>query len=128
MGIRKSDKQVNYSHELARTKQQVAQCIVGALLVHGRTTGKHELTKFTKAQTWGNTPPSPLYYSLCLATGPAPKCHFVLGLPSWNLEIPEILEIGTPAALEAHNFFFRPLIEIRLKKTCSPLQYLSNGI
>ncbi len=51
MGTRKSDKQVNYSHKLAQTKQQIVQCIVEAFVVHGRTMGKHELTKFTKAQT-----------------------------------------------------------------------------
>ncbi len=34
---------INYSHRLAQTKQQVGQCIVGALLVHGQATSKHEL-------------------------------------------------------------------------------------
>jgi hypothetical protein len=60
MGTRKGDKQVNYSHRLAQTKQQVGQHVVGALLVHGRTTGKHGLTRFTMAPTWGKPPPSPL--------------------------------------------------------------------
>ncbi len=55
--------------------------------MHGRATGKHGLTRLTIAWTWGNPPPSPLYYSLCLAIGVAPKCHFVPGLPSWNPEI-----------------------------------------
>jgi len=41
---------------------------------------------------------------------PTPKCHFVSGLSSWSLEIPEI---GTLATLEAHNFVCRPLIEVR---------------
>jgi len=36
-GIRTNDKRVNYSHEFAQTKQQVGWCIVGAILVHGRT-------------------------------------------------------------------------------------------
>jgi hypothetical protein len=34
MGTRKSDKQVNYSHGPAQTKQQVGLCIIGAFLVH----------------------------------------------------------------------------------------------
>jgi hypothetical protein len=45
--------------------------------------------------------------------GPAPKCHFVLGLPSG---IPEIPKIRTPTTLEAHNFVCRPPIEVKLKK------------
>ncbi len=42
--------------------------------------------------------------------GLAPKCHFVLGLP---LGTPKILKIRTPAILEAHNFVYKPLIEVR---------------
>jgi len=34
MGIRKNDKQINYSHKPTQTKQQVGQCIVGTILVH----------------------------------------------------------------------------------------------
>jgi len=55
----------------------------------------------------------PFIVFLCMAMGPAPKCHFVPGLPSWNPKIPEI---GTFATLEAHNFLYRPLIEMRFKK------------
>jgi hypothetical protein len=47
MGTRISDKHVNYSHELAQTKQQVDYYVVGTLLVHGRTTGIHRLTRLT---------------------------------------------------------------------------------
>jgi hypothetical protein len=43
----------------------------------------------------------------------APKCHFVPGLPSWN---PEILEIETLTTLEAHNFFYIPSIEMKVKE------------
>jgi hypothetical protein len=51
IGIRKSDKQVNYSHGPAQTKQQVGECIVELLLVHGRTTNKFGFTKLTMART-----------------------------------------------------------------------------
>jgi hypothetical protein len=50
--------------------------------------------------------------------GPARKCHFVLGLPNGS---PEILEIGTPATLEAHNFVFRPLTEVTFESQLYPL-------
>ncbi len=47
MGTRESDKKINYSHKLAQTKQQVGWCVVGTLLVHGRTTSKHKFTRLT---------------------------------------------------------------------------------
>jgi hypothetical protein len=34
MGIRKSDKQVNYSHRPTQIKQRVGKCVVGTFLVH----------------------------------------------------------------------------------------------
>jgi hypothetical protein len=45
--------------------------------------------------------------------GPAPKGHFVLGLPS---ESPEIPKIETSVTLEAHNFVWKPSIEVRSKE------------
>ncbi len=103
--------------ELHKTKQQIGQCIVRALLVLGRATGKFELTRFTTARTWGKPPPSPLYYTLCLATGPAPKCHFVSRLPSGSPEIPTI---RTPATLGVHNFACKPPIEMRSEAKLQP--------
>jgi hypothetical protein len=58
----------------------------------------------------GKPPPSPLYYTLYVATRPTPKCHFVSELPSESLEI---LKFGIPTTLEAHNFICKPLIEVR---------------
>jgi hypothetical protein len=55
---------------------------------------------------------------LCLAMGLTPKFDFVLRLASWN---PEILEIGTPTTLEAHNFVCKPPIEVRFKGKLYPL-------
>jgi len=57
--------------------------------------------------------------------GPAPKCHFVSGLPSGSPEIPKI---GTPVTLEAHNFMWRPSIKVRSKSNCSPCQDFSNDM
>jgi hypothetical protein len=86
--------------------------VFGARTSHGQTwTHKiHHSSDLKEA-----TPPSPLYYTLCLATlclatGPAPKCHFVSGLPSESLEIPKI---GAPTILQSHNFLCRPSIEMR---------------
>jgi hypothetical protein len=60
MGIKMSDKQINYSHGPAQTKQQAGQCIVGTPLVHERAMGKHKLTRLTVTWTWGKPPPPPL--------------------------------------------------------------------
>jgi len=65
------------------------------------------------AWTWGKPPPSPLYYIFGLATGLAPKWHFVSGFPSGSLEI---FEIEILATLKAHNFVCRPSIEVRFKE------------
>jgi hypothetical protein len=48
-----------------------------------------------------------------MAMGLAPKCHFVLGLPTGSPEIPKV---RTPATLEAHNFVVRPSIEMRFEE------------
>jgi len=83
-------------------------------LVHGRATGKQGFTRLTTVRTWGKPPPSPLYYTMCLVMGLAPKCYFVLGLSSGSLAIPTV---GTLATLEAHNFVCKPLIEMGFKET-----------
>ncbi len=64
----------------------------------------HRQTQIHKTQhgpDLGKPSPSPLYYSLCLAMGLAPKCYFVPGLPNGSFEI---LKIGTIATLAAYNF------------------------
>ncbi len=86
-------------------------------LVHERTMGKHELTRFTMARTWGKPTPSPLQYTLCMATKPTPKCHFVLRLPSGS---PEILKVGSPTTLKAYNFVCRPSIEMKSQAKLQP--------
>ncbi len=86
--------------------------------MHKRITSNHGLTRFTTARTWGKPSPSPLYYTMCLPMGPAPKCHFVSGLPSESFEIPKV---GTPITLEAHNFVCRPPIKMTLKEKLYPL-------
>ncbi len=60
-----------------------------------------------------------------MAMGPAPKCHFVLGLPSGSLEIPKV---RTPAILRVHNFVCRLSIEMRSKEKLNPCRKLFNGI
>jgi hypothetical protein len=101
MGIRKINKQLNHSHGPTQTKQRLGQCIAGALLMHRRATSKHKFIWLTMAQTWRKPPPSPLYYTLCLATRPTPKCHFVPGLPSGSPKIPKI---GISKSLESQKF------------------------
>ncbi len=64
MGIRMSDKRVNYSHELAQIKQEVGYCIVGALMVHEWTTSIYKLIRFTTTWIGGNHHLSP-YSIIC---------------------------------------------------------------
>jgi hypothetical protein len=99
MRTRKINKQLNYSHGPAQTKQQVGWCIVKALLVQGRAMGKHEFTRFTTAWTWEKPPPSPLIVYYVLGHEPTPKCHFVPGLPNGSLKI---AKSGTPMTLCAN--------------------------
>jgi len=54
----------------------------------------------------------PLIIYFVLGMGPAPKWHFVPGLLSGSLEIPKV---GTSATLGAHNFIYKPSIEMRFK-------------
>jgi hypothetical protein len=50
--------------------------------------------------------------------GPAPKCHFVLGLPSGNPKMPKIWTLVT---LETHNFVCKPPIKVNSKAKLYPL-------
>jgi len=51
MRTKKIDKQFDYAHRPAQTKQQVNQCIARTLLMHGWTMGKHEFIGFIAART-----------------------------------------------------------------------------
>ncbi len=105
------DWQANHLLTLTCTNQTTNQLVRSwNTLVHRQATGKHKLTRFTMAQTWGKPPPSPLQYILCMATRPTPKCHFVLGLPSGSPKIPKV---GTLTTLGAHNFVCKPLTEVK---------------
>ncbi len=109
MGIKTSDKQVNYSHRLAQTKQ-VGQCIVGTLLVN-------EFRRLTMVQTWGKPPPPP--YIIFYAQPWGMHQNVIL---SWDSQVGnlEILEIGTFATLDAHNVLCRPLIEVISETNLQP--------
>ncbi len=117
METRASDKRVNYSHRPTQTKQ-AGQCIAGALWCMDKPWVNTDSQRLTTARTWGKPPPSPLQYSLCLAMGPTPKCHFVSRLPSWS---PEILKIGIFTILETHNFVCRLSIKVKSKEKLQPL-------
>ncbi len=47
-----------------------------------------------------------------MATGPAPKWHFVPGLPS---ESPKIPKVEILVILRVNNFVYKPFIEMRSK-------------
>jgi hypothetical protein len=100
-----NDKQVNYSHRLAQTKQQVGKCVVRAFLM------TNESRAYTNSQD-----------------SPWPKLGGSHHLPPYNIlkglhpivilfqdSQFEILGMGIFATLEAHKFLYRLLIEVRSK-------------
>jgi hypothetical protein len=87
--------------------------------------GKLGLTRLTTARTWGKSPPSPLWYTLCLSTRPTSKWHFVPGLPSGSLEIPII---RTPTTLGPITLRANLRLGWGLKKNCSPYWKIFNGM
>jgi len=83
--------------------------------------GKHELIKLTTTQTWGEANTFPLIvYTLCLAMGWTPKCHFVPRV----LKFPklQLLRFWGPITL-CENLRLR----WGLKQSCSLSQELFNG-
>jgi len=48
-GIKKNDKHLIIHMDLHKIKQQIGWCIIGALLMLGRATGKLEFTRLTMA-------------------------------------------------------------------------------
>jgi len=85
----------------------------GAKTSHGQT----RTHKIHHSADLGETTTFPLIVCYMLATGLAPKCHFVLGLPTRNFEIP-IDE--TPTTLGDHNFACKPSIETRFEAKLYP--------
>ncbi len=87
--------------------------LVNAQLEHFGARTNHGQTRIHKTHhdpNLGEATTFPLQYTLYLTMGPAPKCHFVEGFQSGSLKIPKV---GTLATLGAHNFAFRPLIEMK---------------
>ncbi len=84
VGTSKIDKQVNYLHEPAKTKQQVGQCVIGTFFIHERTISKHRLTRFTTAQTWGKPSLSPLIVFSMFGHGANMQMSFCLEIPKWE--------------------------------------------
>jgi hypothetical protein len=67
----------------------------------------------------------PLYCSLCLATRPSPKCHFVLGLPSW---IPKFSKLGLLQLWRPIILCVNLRLKWGLKQNCSLHWNLSNNM
>ncbi len=111
MGLGRVDK----LHSLTRacTKPtQGGQCVVGTLLMLGRTTGNKDTQDSPRLRLWGSHH-LPLYSILCTSPwGPHPN-----GFLSRDSQI---AQVGTPATLEPHNFASRPQIEIRSKAKLQP--------
>ncbi len=108
MRTKMSDKWVNYSYGLARTKQQVGQNIFSA-----RTSQGH--THIHKMHL-------PLYSIICdWPWGLHPNVIF----SRFQVGSLEILEIGTLATLKAHNLLYRLSIEV---SSTTKLQFSSKVV
>jgi hypothetical protein len=71
--------------------------------------GQHRHTRLTMARTWGKPPPSPLYYTLWLATEPTSKWL------SWGsrVGVPKSRQLGLPQ-------FWSPItLQADLRLRCS---------
>ncbi len=88
----------------------------------GRATGKFELTRFTTARTWGKPPPSPLYYTLCLATGPHP--NVILSRDS-QVGVPKFPQFGLPRLWGSITLRANLRLRWGLKQSYSPRRELS---
>jgi hypothetical protein len=95
--------QLNYSHGLAQSKQQIGYCIAETLLVHGQT----HIQKTHHSPNLGETITFPIivYYVFGHEANTQMSC--CPGTP-----ISKIPKIETPATLEAHNFMCKPMIEM----------------
>jgi hypothetical protein len=119
MGTKMSDKWVNYSHELTRTYTNLHKPnnkLVNAYLERfwcinepRANTDSQDSPRF---ELEGNHHLPP--YSILYAWPRGQHPNVVLFRDS-QVGSPEIPKIRTFAILEAHNFFCRPLIEVRSK-------------
>jgi hypothetical protein len=99
MGTKKIDKQLNYSHGLAQTKQQVGQCIIEAFLMHGRVTNKHKLARPTTVPNLGEANTFPLILYSVLKHGTNIQMSFCPRTPkleSRNFENWDSRDFGDP--------------------------------
>ncbi len=121
MGLGRSDKLQSLTRTCTKLTQS-GQCIVGALLVLGRTTDNSD----TQDSPWPglggshHLPPYNILYS-------SPWGPHANGFLSHDSQVglgfrgPEIRTIGIPATLEAHNFMCKPPIARRSKAKLQPL-------
>jgi hypothetical protein len=93
--------------------------------MHGRTTNKHRLTRFTMARTWGKPPPCLLYYFMCLPWGQHPNVILSRVSQVRVLKFPKLgLSRLWRFITSSSNFQSR----WDLKQSCSPCQDISNGM
>jgi hypothetical protein len=86
--------------------------------VLGEATGDSRLTRLTTARPRGQTPPSPIYYSLSLSTTPTSQCLFV----------PKLSWFWLPPPCELITLCLDLWLGWSLKQTCSSHRELSNGV
>ncbi len=111
MGDRNSDKQVNYSHGLAKIKQQIGSCVVGAFLVHGRATCKHEFTKTHHGLDLGEATTFPRIVFYVFGHGACIPMSFCSGTP--KLGVLKFSKLGLSRLWGHIIFLVKLLIEVK---------------
>ncbi len=110
------------NHSLTGTCTKLNNKLVNEYLKHFWCQDEPQANSDSQDSPWpglgGSHHLPPLQYTLCMATRPAPKCHFVPGLPSGSSKIPTT---RIPTTFGAHNFACKPLIEMRSEIKLQPL-------
>ncbi len=114
MGTRKIDKQLNYSHEPTQTKQQIGQCITGALLVHGQATNSQD----SPQPKLGGSHHLPPYNILC--AWPWYQYPNVIMSQDSQMGVLKFPKLGLPRLWKSITFVCKPPIEMRSKAKLQP--------
>ncbi len=90
--------------------------------MHGQATGKHGLTRFTTAKTWGKPPPSPLIVFSMPSHGTNTQTSFLS--QDSQVGVPKFPKLGLPQLWGPITLCKDLRLRWGLKQSCSPCQEL----